>query len=50
VALPARLGLVVIGGEGAIVLGGVAAGALAGSLSGLARRARHPADGAGGRG
>ena len=34
VALPARLGLVVIGGEGAIVLGGVAAGALAGALSG----------------
>ncbi len=29
VALPARLGLVVIGGEGAIVLGGVAAGAVA---------------------
>ena len=29
VALPARLGLVVIGGEGAIVLGGVAAGAIA---------------------
>ncbi|MEM8553726.1 MAG: ABC transporter permease [Pseudomonadota bacterium] len=28
VALPARLGLVVIGGEGAIVLGGVAVGAL----------------------
>ncbi len=28
VALPARLGLVVIGGEGAIVLGGVAAGAV----------------------
>jgi simple sugar transport system permease protein len=28
VALPARLGLVVIGGEGAIVLGGVAAGAM----------------------
>lgn len=28
VALPARLGLVVIGGEGAIVLGGLAAGAL----------------------
>ncbi|MCM2292313.1 ABC transporter permease [Allorhizobium sp. BGMRC 0089] len=28
VALPARLGLVIIGGEGAIVLGGVAAGAL----------------------
>ncbi|MBU1173964.1 MAG: ABC transporter permease [Alphaproteobacteria bacterium] len=35
VALPARLGLVVIGGEGAIVLGGVAAGALAMSLPGL---------------
>jgi len=34
VALPARLGLVVIGGEGAIVLGGVAAGALAGLLAG----------------
>ncbi|MEM8728317.1 MAG: ABC transporter permease [Pseudomonadota bacterium] len=34
VALPARLGLVVIGGEGAIVLGGVAAGALAGVLVG----------------
>lgn len=33
VALPARLGLVVIGGEGAIVLGGVAAGALAGALT-----------------
>lgn len=33
VALPARLGLVVIGGEGAIVLGGVAAGALAGLLA-----------------
>ncbi|MDO9638003.1 MAG: hypothetical protein Q7J44_05630 [Pseudotabrizicola sp.] len=30
VALPPRLGLVVIGGEGAIVLGGVAAGALGG--------------------
>lgn len=36
VALPARLGLVVIGGEGAIVLGGVAAGALAGPLAGVA--------------
>jgi len=35
VALPARLGLVVIGGEGAIVLGGVACGALAGALSDL---------------
>ena len=35
VALPARLGLVVIGGEGAIVLGGVAAGGLAGALAGL---------------
>jgi general nucleoside transport system permease protein len=34
VALPARLGLVIIGGEGAIVLGGVAAGALALPLSG----------------
>ncbi|MEM1344633.1 MAG: ABC transporter permease, partial [Pseudomonadota bacterium] len=34
VALPARLGLVVIGGEGAIVLGGVAAGAVAGVLVG----------------
>jgi simple sugar transport system permease protein len=36
VALPARLGLVVIGGEGAIVLGGVAAGALALPLAGVA--------------
>ena len=35
VALPARLGLVVIGGEGAIVLGGLACGALAGALSSL---------------
>ena len=34
VALPARLGLVVIGGEGAIVLGGVATGALAGLIVG----------------
>ena len=34
VALPARLGLVVIGGEGAIVLGGVAAGALGVALIG----------------
>lgn len=34
VALPARLGLVVIGGEGAIVLGGVATGAVAGMLAG----------------
>ncbi len=34
VALPARLGLVIIGGEGAIVLGGVAAGALGAGLSG----------------
>lgn len=34
VALPARLGLVVIGGEGAIVLGGVAAAALGTALSG----------------
>jgi general nucleoside transport system permease protein len=35
VALPARLGLVVIGGEGAIVLGGVAAGALVLPLAGV---------------
>lgn len=35
VALPARLGLVVIGGEGAIVLGGVAAGAVATFVPGL---------------
>lgn len=35
VALPARLGLVVIGGEGAIVLGGVAAGAVAMFLPGM---------------
>jgi general nucleoside transport system permease protein len=35
VALPARLGLVVIGGEGAIVLGGLAAGTLALPLAGL---------------
>ena len=34
VALPARLGLVVIGGEGAIVLGGVAAAAMAVLVSG----------------
>src|SRR5665213_1674569 len=34
VALPARLGLVVIGGEGAIVLGGVAAAALGWWLDG----------------
>ena len=33
VALPARLGLVVIGGEGAIVLGGVAAAALGAEFS-----------------
>jgi simple sugar transport system permease protein len=38
VALPARLGLVVIGGEGAIVLGGVTAGAL-----GVALAATSPA-------
>lgn len=35
VALPARLGLVIIGGEGAIVLGGVAAGACAIVLHGI---------------
>ena len=34
VALPARLGLVVIGGEGAIVLGGVAAAAIGVALAG----------------
>jgi simple sugar transport system permease protein len=34
VAIPARLGLVVIGGEGAIVLGGVATGGLAVALTG----------------
>jgi simple sugar transport system permease protein len=34
VALPARLGLVIIGGEGAIALGGVAAAAAAGGLDG----------------
>ena len=35
VALPARLGLVVIGGEGAIVLGGVTAGALGAHMAGV---------------
>ncbi|WP_421725027.1 ABC transporter permease [Bauldia sp.] len=35
VALPARLGLVVIGGEGALVLGGVAAAALGVALAGV---------------
>ena len=35
VALPARLGLVVIGGEGAVVLGGLAAAAIAVPLIGL---------------
>ncbi len=35
VALPARLGLVIIGGEGAIVLGGVAAGVVAMLAPGL---------------
>lgn len=34
VALPARLGLVVIGGEGAIALGGLAAGALGAAMIG----------------
>jgi simple sugar transport system permease protein len=34
VALPARLGLVIIGGEGAIVLGGVAAGAVGVAMAG----------------
>ncbi|MBB4273585.1 ABC transporter permease [Rhizobium mongolense] len=36
VALPARLGLVIIGGEGAVVLGGVAAAAMALPLAGAA--------------
>ncbi|MBY3584825.1 ABC transporter permease [Rhizobium bangladeshense] len=36
VALPARLGLVIIGGEGAVVLGGVAAAAMAMPLVGTA--------------
>ncbi|MEI4473784.1 ABC transporter permease [Frigidibacter sp. MR17.24] len=35
VAIPARLGLVIIGGEGAIVLGGVATGGLAFHVAGL---------------
>lgn len=35
VALPARLGLVVIGGEGAIVLGGLAAGVTGVAAAGL---------------
>ncbi len=35
VALPAQLGLVIIGGEGAVVLGGLAAAALAPPLTGL---------------
>ncbi len=35
VALPARLGLIVIGGEGAVVLGGLAAGALGANLNQL---------------
>ncbi|TCM50751.1 nucleoside ABC transporter membrane protein [Rhizobium sp. PP-F2F-G48] len=35
VALPARLGLVIIGGEGALVLGGVAAAAIATPLTGI---------------
>ena len=36
VALPARLGLIVIGGEGAVVLGGLAAGAVGAALIGSA--------------
>lgn len=35
VALPARLGLTIIGGEGALVLGGVAAAAIAAPLTGI---------------
>ena len=38
VALPARLGLVVIGAEGAVVLGGVAGAAMALPLVGIAPR------------
>jgi len=43
VALPARLGLVVIGGEGAIVLGGLAAGALGAGLAGAPAALALPA-------
>jgi len=43
VALPARLGLIVIGGEGAIVLGGVAAGAFAVALQGTPGAVALPA-------
>ena len=46
VALPARLGLVIIGGEGAIVLGGLAAAAVAPPLTGAAGVHRAAADGA----
>lgn len=45
VALPARLGLTVIGGEGAIVLGGVTAAALGHGLSGLPAAVAIPAMG-----
>lgn len=45
VALPARLGLVVIGGEGAIVLGGLAAAAIAPPLAGLPAAIGIPAMG-----
>ena len=48
VALPARLGLVVIGGEGAIVLGGVAAGAVAAALHSTPGAIGMPLMGAGG--
>ncbi len=43
VALPARLGLVVIGGEGAIVLGGLAAAVIAQPLSGASPLVALPA-------
>lgn len=48
VALPARLGLIVIGGEGAIVLGGVAAGGLGVALSGAPASLAIPAMALGG--
>lgn len=43
VAIPARLGLVVIGGEGAIVLGGVATGGLAAAVAGWPAALAMPA-------
>ncbi|WEX10711.1 ABC transporter permease [Chelativorans sp. AA-79] len=43
VALPARLGLIVIGGEGALVLGGVAAAAAGTALTGIPMSLAMPA-------